>query len=528
MPPPRLQAPQEHGGVLALPPLTHAGKLLDANRIRLETSAVEICDLPLNEIRRQARDEAVAASRRFHEALGLPWSQPQPAGLVMTGHQPDLFHPGVWVKNFAIQGLARFHGLTPINFLVDNDVAKAVSIRAPVREGDAAGVARFAFDEVTGPVPYEDLAVRNESRFAQFADEVAGELRAWGIEPLLPQFWSHAMALRSRTQFLGERLAGARHVIEESWGCRNLEVPLSALCRTESFARFACHLLADLPRFQQVYNDALHRYRERHGTRSEHRPVPDLIVQGDRLEAPFWVWRRDQTQRDRLFVRTTGEGTELWQQQSLLMRLPLGSRLATAIEGWLDLERRGIKIRTRALTTTLFARLLLADLFVHGIGGALYDEVTDDILRGFYGIEPPEYLTLSATLHLPVAPSATNDRSPAEIARQVRDLWYNPDRHLHGLEQANGEVAALCQQKRAWIAQQPADREAKWRRFQGIHDINERLRSYLTAERASLERQLEETRQRGEIGRILRDREFAFALYPEAMLRPLCERFLRA
>ena len=24
--------------------------------------------------------------------------------MVVTGHQPELFHPGVWVKNFAVAG----------------------------------------------------------------------------------------------------------------------------------------------------------------------------------------------------------------------------------------------------------------------------------------------------------------------------------------------------------------------------------------------------------------------------------------
>src|SRR5262249_2863990 len=48
-------------------------------------------------------------------------------------------------------------------------------------------------------------------------------------------------------------------------------------------------------------------------------------------------------------------------------------------------------------------RLFLADLFVHGIGGGKYDEITDELVRRFYGGEPPDFLVLSATLWLPVA-----------------------------------------------------------------------------------------------------------------------------
>ena len=38
-------------------------------------------------------------------------------------------------------------------------------------------------------------------------------------------------------------------------------------------------------------------------------------------------------------------------------------------------------LRPRALTLTLFARLCVADFFIHGIGGGKYDEVTDRIIR---------------------------------------------------------------------------------------------------------------------------------------------------
>ena len=59
-------------------------------------------------------------------------------------------------------------------------------------------------------------------------------------------------------------------------------------------------------------------------------------------------------------------------------------------------------LRPRALTLTLFARLCLGDFFIHGIGGGKYDEVTDAIIRDYFGIEPPAYQVLSATLHLPL------------------------------------------------------------------------------------------------------------------------------
>src|SRR5207244_11160094 len=58
------------------------------------------------------------------------------------------------------------------------------------------------------------------------------------------------------------------------------------------------------------------------------------------------------------------------------------------------------QLRPRALTLTLFARVCLGDFFIHGIGGGKYDEVTDVIIRDYFGLDPPAYQVLSATLHL--------------------------------------------------------------------------------------------------------------------------------
>ena len=59
------------------------------------------------------------------------------AALIVTGHQPELFHPGVWVKNFALQGLARADGATALNLVVDYDTVKATVLRVPApHQGD--------------------------------------------------------------------------------------------------------------------------------------------------------------------------------------------------------------------------------------------------------------------------------------------------------------------------------------------------------------------------------------------------------
>ncbi len=110
---------------------------------------------------------------------------------------------------------------------------------------------------------------------------------------------------------LGECFAAARRGLERRWGCHNLEVPLSAVCRTEPFGWFTAHLLTELPRFHAAYNDCVHAYRRRNRIKSRNHPVPDLAADGDWLEAPLWGWRGGQTRRGRLFVAAAGDRVEL-------------------------------------------------------------------------------------------------------------------------------------------------------------------------------------------------------------------------
>jgi hypothetical protein len=327
---------------------------------------------------------------------------------------------------------------------------------------------------------------------------------------------------------LGERSASARRAFERRWGCHNLEVPVSRVCRTEPFAWFACHLLAHLPRFHALYNDAVREYRRAHGIRSRNHPVPELTAEGDWLELPFWGWRSGQTRRGRLMARfdrgvvELRAGGESWGGLPRLVA-PTGGRL---VDAWRNLQRHGYKIRSRALTNTLFARLLLCDLFVHGIGGGKYDELTDELIRRFYGVEPPSFLVLSATLRLPLPVWPARAEQCRRLARQLRDVHYNPQRHLDGATRVEPALKDLTAQKWAWIARQPDDAPGRRERFHVIRTLTERLRAYLADEEHTLQEEVARCRQQLEANAVLQRRDYAFCLFPDARLRPFCTQFL--
>jgi hypothetical protein len=514
--------------VVAEPPLAEVGSLLAANRRRLDQTGRELLGRPWPELQRQARRSAVAATRAYLERSGEPMPPGPSDRLLLAGHQPELFHPGVWVKNFALNGLARRHGLLPINLVVDNDTVKSTALRVPAQETVRSvrpHALAIPFDHWTGEVPYEEQQVQDLDLFRGFGRHVVELLRPWGYQPLLGSFWPEVCQQLERTALLGECFAAARRTLERRWGCHNGEVPVSALCRTEPFAWFACDLLADLPRFHAAYNDGVHDYRRRYGIRSRNHPVPDLARDGDWLEAPFWVWRADRPRRSRLFARLLPTGLELRAGDELLPTLPDRSNAEKTVAAWQALESQGIKLRSRALTNTLYARLFLSELFLHGIGGGKYDELTDELIRRFYGMEPPAYVVLSATRHLPLPTAPVREEDRRRLAYERRDLHYNPQRHLDGLA-ANPALKDLALRKAEWITRQPEQPQERRRRFQELRALNALLRVPLLEREHQLEEELTAAQHELEVNAVLRRRDYAFCLFPEETLRPFCTQFL--
>ncbi len=458
-----------------------------------------------------------AESLAFHTTMGLEpsrWADPA-TPLVVTGHQPELYHPGVWAKNFAASAISRSVGSSALNLIVDNDVPHSAAIRVPTLHNGELRTVLVDFDVRTDDSPFEDWKVRDESRFSSFAHRVLSVLHPGVCDPLLNDFWPIALERKSRTDRIGLRFVVARHALERRFGIANNELPLSHLCETEAFHWFVAHVLAQLPRFRSVHNACLDRYRQKYGVRSQHHPVSALRSQGEWREGPFWVWRGREPRRRPLMVRQRGRVIDLRAsgEDEPFLELPLAPEMegCCAVERLRELPAKGIRLRTRALTTTMFTRLFLADLFIHGIGGARYDELGDEIVREFFKVEPPGFLTFTMTLWLGLPTDPATQAHQRELEHALRDLEFNPDRHLSG--SPSEKRARAIASKHAAIAGSTATSADRVARYFAIRRANETLRVEVATQRDCLAESLQRVKRGLEWNRIARGREFAFVLH---------------
>lgn len=450
------------------------------------------------------------------------------AAWIVTGHQPALFHPGVWVKNFAVSALARREQGVSLNLIVDNDIASPPVLVLPTQRGDGARVQSLPWDSQAWGCPWEEARLHDRTLFASFGERAQSALQALGLETGINDFWQGVVRAEESLGNPAWAFAAGRVNWERQLGCHNLELPLSALCELPVFRRFVGSVLVDLPRMHQVYNTVVAEYRREHGIRGKNHPVPDLKREGEWLEAPFWIWRQGEQVRSRLMVRDEGHEIVLSDGRGELIRCLREGRTTEGVSAALGrIAEMGYRVRTRALTTTLFARLYLADLFVHGLGGARYDEMADQIIERFWGIRAPAFATLSATLHLPLGGFPDAAREERRLRHRLRDCSQHPERYLP--QPASAVLRELAAEKQRLVDQQQAARSGRPTSLPGpirhrrLLEVTRLLADGVAGHRRQLQTQLESTLRRVAAHHVLHNRERAGCLFPLKTLREFFE-----
>lgn len=525
------KAPAESGSHLIDPPVDAIEPLIDNNRLLRAAFDTRVGDLKLWELIAATRREILIVSAEYtssyHDVLRpadmADWIK---RPIVMGGHQPELFHPGVWLKNFVLDAYAQTVGGTAINLVVDTDRCSRWSVGVPVGTPAEAHLDTIAFDAPCGEMAWEERGVVDPDQFASFGARVCDALQPIVPDPIIRSWWPRVVERASASHRLGLAIAQARHGLEREWGLETLELPVSELMRLPTVMVLSGWLLTQTRRLHEIYNDALARYRREHRTRGRGRPMPSLAEhpgrdgEGTWFEIPWWIWSKDDPRRRRVFALTNTAGNLLLSDmETLRVELPISPDTSPA--KWVDalsrLDEHELRLRPRAIMTTLIARLLVADVFVHGIGGAVYDEITDAVVVGLTGCEPPRHAVVSGTLRLPSDLSANPEAELADIHRQLRDIEFHPERYLAAVA-ADGAAHALAQEKWRWIETHPTRALAK-RRCQGIRTANDSLADYTKPLREKLLDRVGPLARAARAQSLLESREYPWCFFSEDQLR---------
>jgi hypothetical protein len=481
------KAPDEDGQILIWPDAATIMRQTGENHRLLSNCSAPIQNVPLSELRRRQR----------HWIGHGEDDQP----LIASGHQTELFHPGVWAKDVMSNAVARKLGGRAWHFSVDTDSPKHLHLRWP-----------------GGSVPMTDDPRLNSAAWigllrapsAAHLFEVESTFReaelGWDFSPMVGKFLEALKRASAEEQSLVGALTSAIHELDWTLGLRHDELLVSLMCGCEPWLVFAHHLLARAEQLAGHYNGALSEYRVEQRIASPGRPMPDLLTGGDRVETPFWLDDLAKDSRERLFVTRAGVG--VWRLRDFEFD-PAAEGFEAAAKLHERLNEHRLRIWPRALTLTTFFRLLLADQFVHGIGGARYDRVADRLIARFFGIEPPRFCVTTATLYFPAA--------RGERRVNLRPLLQEGRRLRHGsFSKEKRELASR-------IATLPRHSPARRELFNEMHTkLAQHLGSNGMREwSARMERATQEQMRQ----KTLFDRELFFAIQPEERLQEVLSRY---
>lgn len=339
-------------------------------------------DSPLGDLRRRQR-----------EMLRLTEDRP----VIATGHQTELFHPGVWAKLAMLDAVARPLDGDCLFAAVDSDAPKHLQFRWPGNSMPITDDSRVASAEWCGLLraPSADHVERLKSAFRAASE-------GWAFASLAGDFLDDLSEQSSRKPDLPAALTAAMYRLDWNLGLRHQSIVTSGLWSNEPYLAFVCQILGNADSFAEAYNNALAEYRQAHGIDNPGRPMPDLCRAEGKCEVPFWLDDLAAQTRARACVQRDEGG---WRIAVGGDALTISAKYDSASAGGLRafLQQHNLRLSPRALTLTMFLRLMVVDQFVHGIGGGRYEQVNDRVIHAFFGIDPPAFSVTTATLYFPEA-----------------------------------------------------------------------------------------------------------------------------
>ncbi|MEA2086999.1 MAG: hypothetical protein U9O91_02770, partial [Candidatus Caldatribacteriota bacterium] len=464
------KVPQKNKQVFLSPSGNKISSLLAKNKKIFGQYSFTILNQPFREVREKSRKEVVKEALSFSNKFDPDIAEkinPAYQYIIQSGHQPVFFHPGIWIKNIFLNKLIKFplpDKSLGLNIVLDNDVCKDLNLSLPALSSSGnlkLEKVNFLSSSLAPNLPFEEYPCPSLEMITKFNQDIIHRLKLLESEnkDILNNFKTFSRCLENSSRIccqnykrgnLGEFLGLARRLYEQEIEPAYLEIPSSKICDSDEFLSFFLEIIKNIESFSETYNNKLDEYRKLFKIRNRAHPSPNLIIKENLIEVPFWIWREGD-QRRKIFILNEEEKNYLYSTAYGKIFLIEEDGFKSLFSLKTLLKERGLKIRPKALLLTLYNRLFISDLFIHGLGGAKYDLVTDEIIREFFKVEPPHFLVVSCTLYLNFKSSpGTSDYKISILKNKIRDLEFNPERYVDELpltKKERNQIGELAEKK---------------------------------------------------------------------------------
>jgi hypothetical protein len=395
------------------------------------------------------------------EQLGIPNDRP----IVMSGHQPIIFHNGILAKLISLHEIARATGAASVWIVPDQDVVELDTLRVPFGSGDELSSRAVQILEA-GSMPHGVPAASLPAMEPLEPDddrlsELAEYLRGYSYESSLARQFANATI-----QLASDRI--------------EIDAPqiifASDLFKSEAIWDHVCNAMRFDPEDAVLtYNNAALKHPQA--------KIRALDIKDDDYERPIWRLRDGYS------------------------RIPAS-----------DANFDQFNTAPRALLMSGICRAFLSELFVHGSGGWAYDRVTEDWFRDWLSIELNPMARASASVHLPLGVSERDAVGLKDAHWRYHHARHHPSLvHDDDTQRVRDELVTRINAARA----QGDDPDPM---FQQLVRVLEDHRDRNADSLQELKSQIEHARTNARQIELANDRTWAFPLFDDDALHALKDR----
>jgi len=447
------------------------------------------------------RDIEALNERLLSNANQWGTARPRQGGaFIATGHQAWLWHPGILAKDLAVMAACDRFGAGAFHVVVDQDINPALHLELPVvRDGLlAVEVIQLGPSLESVPTGFQPAVEPNVIQQNLLkAQHDLGRALAVDLAPLIEGFQD-----LPECRSLAQQITVAMDRMRQKVSNRSMPILFASdLAEMPFYQNVLKKILGDARGCVASYNRAVNAF----GSAG----IALLRVEPDRVELPLWAltWGKP---RQRVFADLGGD--------SPLLTIDNGDPIDLE-EKEVDSEiprRFKVTLGPKALLLTAVLRRWCCNLFVHGLGGDVYDRVTEHWWQGWLGETLSPMAVVSADLFMDFDVSVADGKQLERAIWMAHHVAHNVDRI--------GPIDALDRQavakKRQLLEHMDLDRDPVRRAaaFLEIHRINDVLVRAAPTLLSEVQSRLNEAKN-GVANRLVASkRDWCFGLYDRSIL----------
>ena len=438
------------------PPASEWASLLASNRQLLNDSGDVVVGVSRQALRAQLLEAAFAFTQELcsvavERGVVLP-AVPAPEAdrpLVMTGHQPLVYHSGLLFKEETLNSFSRTERCTALSVTIDSDEGDGGRVLWPAIEGSLLAVREGSLVRNREGL-YRDQLLADEEEVGNVFGQMLQDLRDGGMSQCEE---SVLKAKEIYCKLSGVPIVKAHSIARRAMaGFSHLELPLTHVALLPEARKFFEGMVTHAGEVAALYNTTLDGYRASHKIRNAANPFPNMKVGEDSVELPLWLLSgsaRVPVRANRMVGASLPEGVVV----------PRGS------------------------IVTLLLRAFCADFFIHGLGGGKYDQFVDSFGSCYLKSALPLFVVASRTRYL-FPDKVRSLEAELDLKSALKNVVSHPQNFLRrGLfsSEEEQELLAASNERAELLAalKSATDAAERSRVAHQLNALNSRIREFL-------------------------------------------------